>query len=230
VVTLAPNMPPDPSPLHVQGWQRPWDIAAAGQASAELRLHHAAGEWPWTYEATQHFALDPQGLSVELSCRNLSDEPMPCGLGLHPYFPCDERTRLDTRVDVAWTVDADVLPVARVPAAGRYDLRERRICGQDLDNGFGGWSGLARIDWSADSAALELSSPDARYFQVFSPGTGGLFVAEPVQHANAALNEPQQLWNGLGIELLRHGEARRLRVRFAVVEPGAQPAGASAAT
>ena len=223
-VRLSPNMPPDPSPLHGQGWQAEWTVAEADAASVKLRFRHEPGEWPWVYAARQVMRLDPGGVSVELACRNLSDEPMPCGLGLHPYYPCDGATVLETEVSGAWTVDADVLPVEHVPATGRYDLGQRAICGQDLDNGFDGWSGVALIRWD-DGLGLRLSSPDARFFQVYSPKEGRLFVAEPVQHANCALNAPEAEWAGFGIEVLEPGEERVLRARFAVIDqPPASPA------
>jgi len=213
-VRLAPNLPSDPSPLHGQGWLLPWELEQVGEGEAEMRFTHPAGEWPWDYEAAQRVMLDPAGLTVELSCRNRSARPMPCGLGLHPYYPCDANTTLDTQVESVWTVDAQILPLARQPAEGAYDLRARRICGQSLDNGFSGWSGSATIDWPGEGAGLRLSSPDCRYFQVYSPGSGGLFVVEPVQHANAALNAPQEDWAQLGIALLQPGEARRMSARF----------------
>jgi len=218
IVRLAPNMPPDPSPLHGQGWLAQWQVASRSPAELVLRYEHAPGEWPWRYVAHQIFTLDRRGLSLELSCRNLSDGAMPCGLGFHPYYPCDAATRLDTRVTGAWTIDAQVLPVAHVPAEGRYNLADRAICAQDLDNGFDGWDGTATIRWGAGRPALRLTSPDARFFQVYSPATGGLFVAEPVQHANCALNAPQGDWSGLGIEVLPPGGERTLRARFAVVD------------
>ena len=216
-VSLSLNSPGDPSPMHGQGWRAAWDVAAAGADQATLSFRHAAGKWPWDYQATQRFALDEQGLSLELTCRNLSAERMPCGLGFHPYYPCDADTVLDTAVASAWTVDAAVLPVANVPATGRYDLGARRICGQGLDNGFDGWSGEASITWPGEPASLRLSSPDAGRFQVYSPPAGGLFVAEPVQQANAALNAPQSEWPALGLTMLEQGEAARLHARFEVV-------------
>ena len=215
-VTLTPNMAGDASPLHGQGWLGAWQVAEAGNDHATLTFHHAAGEWPWEYQATQHFRLD-DGLSLELSCRNLSSERMPCGLGFHPYYPCGPDTVLDTEVASAWTIDAAVLPVDKVPATGRYDLRERRICGQGLDNGFDGWGGTATITWPGEEARVRLSSTDAGRFQVYSPETGGLFVAEPFQNANAALNEPQSEWSSLGITILEQGESVTVHARLDVI-------------
>jgi aldose 1-epimerase len=216
-ITLQPNMAGDPSPLHGQGWRAAWHVVEAGEDHATLAFRHAAGEWPWDYEATQRIRLDPNGLSLELSCRNLSPERMPCGLGFHPYYPCSDDTVLDTQVASAWTIDAQVLPIDNVPAVGRYDLRQRRICGQGLDNGFDGWSGTATITWPGKPASLRLSSPDARRFQAYSPAAGGLFVAEPVQNANAALNAPQAQWPALGLALLEQDQSASLHARFDVL-------------
>ena len=215
-VQLTANLPGDVSPLHGQGWRAVWSVESLASDRIELTYHHAAGEWPWAYEARQHLVLSPEGLSIELSCRNLSALPMPCGLGLHPYYPCDAQTQLNTEVASVWTVDTNVLPVAKQPATERYSLQNRLIGGQNLDNGFDGWSGQARITWPGRPMALELSSSDAGYFQVYSPVSRGFFAAEPVQHANTALNAPQNQWPQLGMKMLAQGESRRLRARFTV--------------
>jgi aldose 1-epimerase len=217
VVRLKPNMPGDPSPLHGQGWLNPWRVEDSSESTVALSYRHAAGEWPWDYEARQEFALDGMGLSARLTCRNTSAEPMPCGLGFHPYFPCGAGTRLDTRVTHAWTVDEHVLPVEKVPAEGRYDLRNRLVCGQDLDNGFGGWGGSARMTDPEWPYSLEMSSPEARFFQLYSPPGGGIFVAEPVTHANAALNAPEEQWPELGMRVLGPGEEMSLDMRLEVI-------------
>ena len=216
-VTLSENMKNDPSPLHGHGWLAPWQPLDVTPSGCELLFHHAPGEWPWAYEARQRFDLDPQGFTVRLVCRNLSSDPMPCGLGQHPYFPCTSQTVIDTEVTHAWTIDDKVLPVEQVPATGRYDLRDRKVCGQDLDNGFGGWGQTCRIYSPGSPRRIEFSSPDARFFQLYSPLEGGLFVAEPVSHANAALNEPEERWAELGLRVLDSGEEMSLTVRFDVI-------------
>jgi aldose 1-epimerase len=216
-VRLAPNMAGDPSPLHGQGWLNAWQVDEQSETRAVISFAHSAGEWPWDYDARQEFALDGGGLSVRLTCRNTGAEPMPCGLGQHPYFPCGPATRIDAEVTHVWTIDALVLPVDRIPADGKYDLRDRLVCGQDLDHGFGGWNGTAAMidpDWPYE---VQLMSPDARFFQLYSPPDGGIFVAEPVTHANAALNAPEEQWAELGLRVLEPGETMSLDMRLEVI-------------
>jgi aldose 1-epimerase len=219
-IVLTPNLPGDPSPLHGHGWLRPWRVDRHDDCEAELTFRHAPGEWPWAYQARQRFRLDEDGLSLRLGCRNISDAPMPCGLGQHPYFPCTAQTSLDTRVSHVWTIDARVLPVAKLPAEGHYDLRDRLVCGQGLDHGFGGWNGTAAIRTPGAPFEIAMSSPDARFFQLYSPREGGLFVAEPVTHANAALNAPEEQWPQLGLRVLEPGEEMTLDMRIAVRASG----------
>jgi aldose 1-epimerase len=216
-IKLTPNMAGDPSPLHGQGWLNPWEVEVSTARTATLTYEHQAGEWPWEYEARQEFAVDDGGFFARLLCRNASGEPMPCGLGFHPYFPCGPETRIDTSVKHAWTVDEHVLPLERVPAEGRYDLRDRLVCGQQLDNGFGDWGGEARISDPSWPYGVRLSSTEARFFQLYSPSQGGIFVAEPVTHANAALNAPEDEWPALGMRVLEPGAAMRLGMRLDVI-------------
>jgi aldose 1-epimerase len=216
-VVLSPNLAGEPSPLHGQGWLAEWTVAALGESRASLVYTHPPGEWPWAYHAAQHFGLDEGGLTVTLSCTNRSPTPMPCGLGHHPYFPCTPDTLVEAGVATAWTVDAQCLPVERVPATGRYGLAARRLCGAGLDNGFGGWSGRARIATPDLPFRIELSSPEARFLHVYAPPAGGVFAAEPVTHANAALGEPEGSWAELGLQVLEPGATMSLTMRVEIL-------------
>jgi len=210
-VEIAPNMTGDPSPLHGDGWLGPWLVDRRSGSEACLFFAHAPGEWPWAYESRQTFRLSETGLEAEISCKNLSGEPMPCGLGFHPYFPCDRETRIDTAVEQVWEVDDQVLPTGTAPASGGYALDRQPACARDLDNGYGGWGGDMRLTYG-DGAVTRMTSPDARFFQIYSPPSGGMLAAEPVSHANAALNEPEARWAELGLRVLAPGETMRLRM------------------
>jgi aldose 1-epimerase len=215
-VRLQPNMPPHQHPLHGQGWRNPWTVAEASEASATLVFRHEPGDWPWAYEARLTATLAGRGLDVALACRNLSDETMPCGLGLHPFHPCDARTMLDTQARAVWTIDGDAMPVEAVPVAGRYALNDRLICGQGLDNGYDGWSGEATLRWPDKGRALRLTSR-AQRLQLYSPSEGGLVAVEPVTNAIDALNRPEAEWPSLGLWLLEPGEEARMQARFQVL-------------
>lgn len=215
-IRLTPNMAGDPSPLHGQGWLNAWRVVAASADEATLDYEHAPGEWPWAYLARQQFELDETGLTLTLSCKNLSSDPMPCGLGQHPYFLCSGATRIATRVDHVWTIDEQVLPLERVAATGRYELSDRAVCGLGLDHGFGGWGGSATLSDPAWPFQIILSSADADFFQLYSPKDGGIFVAEPVTHANAALNAPEDQWAGLGMRVLSPGNEMALVTRIQI--------------
>ena len=216
-VRLQPNMASDPSPLHGQGWLNAWQIVSCTDTVATLEFHHSAGEWPWDYVARQVFALDDSGLVIDLVCRNLSSTPMPCGLGQHPYFHCSAETRLRTTVGHAWTIDEQVLPVERVAAIGRFDLSDRAVRGLGLDHGFDGWGGKAILVDPAWPFELTMSSTNAKFFQLYSPAAGDIFVIEPVTHANAALNAPEAQWRELGMRILQPSEEMSLRMRLDVV-------------
>lgn len=210
-VEIAPNMAGDPSPLHGDGWLAPWSLEAHSASGATLLYRHGPGEWPWAYEARQVFRLGEGGLEAEISCTNVGDEAMPCGLGFHPYFPCDAQTVIDTHVAEVWEVDELILPTRTALAVGRYALNGTPACGRGLDNGYGGWGGELRLV-AGDGAVTRMTSPDARFFQIYSPVEGGLLAAEPVSHANAALNEPETRWAELGLRVLAPGEFLRLRM------------------
>ena len=216
-ILISPNMLPQRHPLHGQGWRHPWTVTRASTTEAELRFAHPAGEWPWSYEATQVFTIDPMGMSIALSATNTSAEVMPCGLGQHPYFPANGQTVLSTTVTEVLTVDEEVMPTGVAPASGRYDLHDRRIAGADLDNGYEGWSGLTELRWPDRGIRLRISaSENARRLQVYASPEGGVVVAEPVTHANDALSQPESSWESLGLVLLEPGATARLDVRFAV--------------
>ena len=216
-VQLQPNMPGQKHPLHGQGWRSPWRVLEAGETFAQIEFRHEALDWPWTYHSRMTVMLKDRGMDVVLTCKNLSDEVMPCGLGLHPYYPCDSETVLDTGVAEVWTIDDEIMPVKTEPATGRYDLRQRKVCGQDLDNGYEGWSGSATLRWPNRGRGLRLTSAAPR-FQLYSPREGGLIAAEPVTNANAALNHPEQDWERLGLTLLEPGQRVELKARFEVFD------------
>ena len=63
---------------------------------------------------------------------------------------------------------------------------------------------------------VTLTSPGAKFFQLYSPRAGGILVMEPVTHANAALNEPEDAWEELGMRIAMPKSGTMLLTRFDV--------------
>ncbi|MDM0026919.1 aldose 1-epimerase [Variovorax saccharolyticus] len=193
-IAIAATHPARPSgkhALHGLGWLRPWQVAEAGPAHARLTLaFEADDQWPWAFEASQRFELDPAGLRCTLALTNRDTAPMPAGIGHHPYFAHRPGTRLRSATAAMWRSDAEVMPVALEPTAEVARLREGVLLSElDLDNNFAGWQREARIEWPDVARTLVLAAEaPLDFFVLYCPRGGGHFCAEPVSQCTDAIN------------------------------------------
>jgi aldose 1-epimerase len=189
--TTDPNFDDSPHSLHGVGWRRAWDIASSSAVDLGLRYRHQPdADWPFAFEALQHFTLGPSTLRVQLQFSNLSDGVQPVGLGWHPYFPKRPRARLHVELSDRWDGDAANLPVRKVAQPGI----DGDISHLDFDHCFEGWRGPARI--RDEKVSLQLSS-SLSYLVVYTPRTRDYFCVEPVSHVNNAIHAADPAAQGL---------------------------------
>ena len=119
---LAANFPPEPHAIHGDGWTSPWELVAATATSAELELVHDGPGDVLRYRATQIFWLYPDRLEIAMSVTNRGPEPMPFGLGHHPYFGDRDQARLSAEVGGVWLPDDLNLPQPAGAGAGAVGL------------------------------------------------------------------------------------------------------------
>ncbi len=80
-----------PHAIHGTVWNRPW--ASIDQAPNQATLESDLGpDWPFPGLARQRIALDPDGLTLDLSIE-AEHEPMPAILGWHPWFARGQAVR-----------------------------------------------------------------------------------------------------------------------------------------
>lgn len=208
-----PSTPHDPHFEHGHGWRQKWLVETQDTTSVVLVYRHQPDSWPWAYEARQAIRLIDGALEITLSIKNGSDEPMPVGLGLHPFFPASQEAYLETDVTAMWDVDSEVLPteLKPLPKGGQKIAVE----GTNLDNVFCGWSRYARIVWPEKGAALEITAEAPLDFLVlYTPQGEPYFCAEPVSNATDAFNLAQQGVMDTGMFSLAAGEVRTARILF----------------
>ena len=77
----------------------------------------ATKSYPWQLTVRVSFVLSEQGLRVETSALNHSDQDAPVGLGTHPYFVFDEDSTLEVRASKAFVHGEDMMPVSEISSA-----------------------------------------------------------------------------------------------------------------
>ena len=198
---LRPNTPDDPYPIHGDGWLQPWTLDASGPDRAEMALRSERfGGGPHVYEARQTFVLAEGGMTQSLSVTNVGDLALPFGLGQHPWFSRTPGCRLQARVDGVWLSRPDRIPTGYTQQfPDGWDLGAgTRLDSIEIDNGFGGWDGEARIVWPEHRLALhmrsELQLPDGSPGRpdclLYVPAAPPVFCFEPISHPINAAHLP----------------------------------------
>lgn len=196
--TLRPGGGDEPHALHGVGWQRRWRIESHTAQDAVLKLvHEPDGDWPYRFEAIEHFNLAPAALGVQLLITNTGDEPQPVGLGWWLRFPKRARSRLHIELGERWDADVNRLPIRRHSQPGI----DGDVAHLDFDHAFEGWSGPARI--RDERFSLQLRSA-TRYLVLNSTPQLDHFAISPCSHVPNAINmaDPQ----AHGMRILQPGE------------------------
>jgi aldose 1-epimerase len=206
-----------PKALHGHGWKHPWTIVEQGPDRLTIAYRHTPDDWPWPYLARQDYLLHAGGLDIAIAIENESDEPMPCGLGVHPYFPRTPKARITASVSAMWRNDAGLLPVALEPPPRGADPNAGVTPAETpLDNVFTGWPGRAKIVWPETRRALDLTAAAPFSFLVlFSPPGESYFCAEPASNCTDAFNLAAAGRADTGMLVLEPGARAEGRLRLA---------------
>ena len=210
VVDLAPNFP-DGTAIHGQVASRPWTVDSDGTT---CRTTAGGDAWPWTYEVTMVTSVIDPVIDIGLTLTNRSTEPMPAGLGIHPWWRRPVAIALPaSRV---YPSNTSALPRS-VPATDAYDLRELAEPAAGLD---ATWTDLEQpkieLEWPDDGvhATLRLSA-DADHVAVATPGDMPATAVEAQSHAPDGLGRLLRGERG-GLRLLQPDGAIRLGLEITI--------------
>lgn len=188
--SLPLNFGDHPHSLHGLGWQLRWEAERKSKDIVILSQAHGGGEgWPWPYAAQQDITLADGKCTIALRMRNLADESVPAGLGLHPYFPCAASTRLTAAADRLWLANEEMLPTHPATSVAAFgDWREgAAVAGNSLiDHAYDGWNGAASI--AQETSVIDIHTVGASCFHLYRPAHEAFFCFEPVAHLPDAIN------------------------------------------
>jgi aldose 1-epimerase len=207
VVDLESNFP-DGSAIHGQVHTRPWERRDDGALHVE-----AGGDgWPWAYEAGLRIEVREPSVRIELSLVNRSDDPMPAGLGIHPWF---RKPVLVAIRGAAVHSPNTATPARPEPVHGPLDLREIGPMADDLD---AAWTDLAEppveLRWPDHGVRATMrTTPPAPYVVAASPGYLDAIAVEPETHAPQGIRRMLRGEPG-GLTMLGAGQTLSLSVEL----------------
>lgn len=213
---IKPNREGEPYPIHGDGWLQRWHVAKHDKDTLMLALEsHCFDGNPYEYSATQTFTLLPDGLEIDLSVKHLGNHSLPYGLGLHPYFPCNDATRLRSKATGVWLSGKDEIPVEHTEnLPPTYDYNQpAALAGPLIDNCFTGWDGKAEIDYPDRGLKLTMTMENSPgYSLMYRPPEYDYFCLEPITHPIDAFHMPGQP----GLVNLSKGQTFSLKTRFII--------------
>lgn len=104
-----------------------WTIASTERAAAMLVLESndsSLAQYPWSFRAELHIGLYGTCLRLNTRISNTGNEPMPYGLGFHPYFQVSDKAA--ARIPSAATRAFDNVTKTVVPFTG-FDLTQSEV-------------------------------------------------------------------------------------------------------
>lgn len=196
---FSPNTTWDPHYLHGEGWLAEWTVLSQSDTDVLLGMSFSGEGTPYAYEARQRFAIAEGAMTFTLSVSNRGPDPLPFGLGWHPYFPMTPETTLQAKAERFWTEIEGWMPgeASDLPADLDFSL-PRPLPHRWVNNGFENWDGTAEITWPERRAKLRLTAdPLFRHAFVFVSDSlfdptfkRDYFCFEPMSHLANGHNLP----------------------------------------
>ena len=177
-VDLAANFP-DGTAIHGLVSAAPWTSAGDGS----LRVRAGGDGWPWQHEVTVRPWVRGRVLQLDYRLTNLAEDPMPAGIGLHPWFRSPVEVSLPA--DAVYESNTGSARESQ-PVAGTLDLRRLGRPSTGLD---GTWTRLRErrleLVWPnlGIRAVLEMESATAvACVALASPPSTDAVAIEPQTH------------------------------------------------
>jgi aldose 1-epimerase len=182
---LALSEPANHNAIHGLVRWLPWTLVeqAEDRVVVEVTIHPQTG-YPYGLHLRNDYRVDGGGLSLATTGTNIGDQPLPYGVGFHPYLTLGaaqvDGELLTVPGDTWIPVDQRGLPTGSAPVgATPYDYREPRLIGgavldtafTDLDRGDDGRASVTLAAADGTRAVSLWADATFPYLQVFTGDT-----------------------------------------------------------
>ncbi len=221
---------PEAHAIHGDVRHRPWALVEATTERALLELdsrQHDRMNWPWPFVVRVEYLVSGSTFVSNLTLLNIAHEPMPAGLGWHPFF----NRRLTGRInDVRLCFKTDnIYPDAnqnRIPSGPPralipdedFSSQKMLLDDREIDACYRGYDGGGYIYWPGARLRIDFDcSPSCSHLIVFNPPSRSYFAVEPVTNANNGVNLLAAGDTDCGLKVVEPGERLEARFQLSVV-------------
>ncbi len=192
-----------PDPIHGDGWKTAWTVSQKTPTSVVLTMSHDKTKkgFPFSYEAKLIYEMNGPTLKTTICINNVSILPMPCGMGLHPFFVKVPNTLLKFETKNVWShLEDPIKHPYQTPKEWSFS-EAREVRETEFDTCFGGFDGKAEISWLKFKKALEIKTDKIfTHIVLFTPPRKNFICLEPTTMANNAFNLASEGVIGTGIQ------------------------------
>ncbi|WP_054853578.1 aldose 1-epimerase [Vulcanisaeta distributa] len=168
-----------------------WDVISIGEDNVALRyvLNHPG--YPTELTSIIKYALNDDGLNVEIIVRNTGLRNAPLVVGAHPYFIVGDNWRMSVQGDVRICESINKIPTGRLIPFNLGDAVRREFDDCFLISG--------DITLESQYSMIRIVRRNMPYVQVFT-GVPNAVAIEPMSGA------PDAYHNGMGLTIIKPGE------------------------
>lgn len=203
----------DPHALHGLAWHAAWEVTDTSQNQITLatRHMHPNKSWPWRFSLVHKIQASAGALELKLSMTNEDTDPMPSGLGFHPYFANTLQAELEFKAANVWIAGDDKIPNALRPIPESLNFSSQKpALGIDIDNCFGGLQLPAFLSWRDRQRKIRIDgSTNLKFAVIYSDSETGSLCFEPVTHMNNGVNWMDKNVE-TGVKILNPGETQHV--------------------
>ncbi len=207
-------------PIHGDGWKSEWTVTSQTANSVTLSMTHdkAAGGYPFSYSAEVVYTLKGNELSIEISVSNPTVLPMPCGLGIHPFFVKEKDVQLDFKTQVVWSNESDPIfdqPYS-TPGTWRFE-GGKPLKNAVFDTCFGGFEEKSKVIYPGRGITVDMTTNNLFHHVVlYAPKGKNFFCLEPTTCASNAFNLAASGVIGTGIRSIGPGQKLTGEIKFKI--------------
>ncbi len=197
-------------PIHGDAWKSRFEVVRQNPREVVLKLCHGkdGGGYPFSYDAEVSYSQDGHRLMIGLKLKNTSSLPMPCGMGIHPFFVKTKDVELDFKTQTVWSNWSDPIHDQPYVTPEAWNFSG----GRPLKNGvfdtcFGGFDSPAKVVYPEWGVCVEMASGNSfKHVVLYAPKGKDFFCLEPTTNASNAFNLAASGMIGTGILSIGPGQ------------------------